>query len=278
MRSAGRGAMGTARRAAMLAVAMIAAAAAPAPAAGQSAPSARVAVPADQPDGPAIMALATAAHGGAAWANVRTLHLVGHAAFWGETGAEPRSRMDSYVMWRVFDPARAAAHQAEGKVRIIGRHQGRDIFTVGFDGTTTWTDRGITPAAEAAAFWANNMGFGIIRHALKPGFRAERVADGDHGGAPIWLVRLTDPGGGQTLFGIDQRDHLVRTMGFASPKGWHERHYGQYFRAGPGGSWQQPGIVTLFYNGVRANSIMWTAVTIDGPVDAALFAPPPAAR
>lgn len=228
---------------------------------------------ADDPDGPAILALATRAHGGDSWAKARTLYLEGWAEFWGDSGAAPKSRYDRYVMYRVFDPNRAAAHGAEGRIRIIGEVKGRQLFTVGYDGATTWTDKGITPKAQADEFWANNMGFGIIRHALKPGFKAERLADGALGPDALWMVRLTDPTGGVTLFGIDQKSHAVRTMGFTSPRGWHERHYSGYYRL-KGRDWLQPATVSLYYNGVKANTIHWTKAVVDGPIDERLFAPP----
>ncbi len=224
-------------------------------------------------DGPAILTGATAAHGGAEWSGARSLHLSGHALFWGDAGHEPRSRLDRYEMWRGFDPDRDAAHQAEGRIRIVGTNAGQPVFTVGYDGQTTWTERGVVPKDEADVFWANNMGFGIIRHALKPGFKAERLADGNAYGDALYMVRLTDPKGGVTLFGIDQRTMLIRTMGFATPRGWHERHYGDYFSVGDSG-WKQPGYVTLLYNGVKANIIFWTAARINpDDIDPAIFAP-----
>jgi hypothetical protein len=230
--------------------------------------------PPDDPDGPTILRLATEAHGGDDWAKVRTLMLAGRAEFWGPTGAQPRTRAERYQMWRVFDPERSAAHGAEGQVRIVAEAGGKPMFTVGFDGETTWTERGITPKAEADAFWASNFGFGIIRHALKPGFKAERLADGNHEGHPIWVVRLTDPKGGVTLFGIDQAMHAIRTMGFTTPRGWHERHYADFVAQGTPRRWLQARRVTLLYNGVKANTVHWERWEIDGPVDPALFAPP----
>jgi hypothetical protein len=228
----------------------------------------------DSPDGLAILRLATEAHGGDDWAKVKTLMLAGRAEFWGPVGAEPRTRAERYQMWRVFDPDRAAAHGAEGQVRIVAEAGGKPMFTVGFDGETTWTERGITPKAEADAFWASNFGFGIVRHALKPGFKAERLADGNHEGHPIWLVRLTDPKGGVTLFGIDQKMHAIRTMGFVTPRGWHERHYADFVAQTSPRRWLQARRVTLLYNGVKANIIHWERWEIDGAIDPALFSPP----
>ncbi len=224
-------------------------------------------------DGGGILARATKAAGGDGWANAKTLVLKGRAVFWGADGAKPRSTADDYAMWRVYDPGREAAHGAEGRVRIIAKLKGKHLWTVGFDGETTWNERGIIPKAEADIFWASNFGFGIIRHALQPGFKAERVADGLIGGHKLYLVRLTDPKGGVTLFGVDQKSYAIRTMGFMTPKGWHERHYDDFIRLN-NPDWLQARKVTLTYNGVKANEVYWTTTIVNGPVDDGLFVPP----
>jgi hypothetical protein len=228
----------------------------------------------DDPDGRTILSRATEAHGGERWAQVRTLVLTGRAVFWGKSGAAPTSSPDSYVMHRAFDPDRQAAHGAEGKLRIAVSDKGRPIFTVGFDGTTTWNDKGVVPKAEADAYWASNFGFGIIRHALKPGFTATRLADGNVDGAPVYMVRLTDPAGSDSLFGIDQSTHAVRMVGFATPRGWHVRTYADFFRPADAPWWLQAGKVTLTYNGVKQNEIHWRAVQVNAAIDEKLFAPP----
>jgi hypothetical protein len=228
---------------------------------------------ADTPDGVTILRWAAEAHGGEQWQKVRTLVLEGRAEFWGPNGAAPRSRAERYAMWRVFDPERQAAHGAEGQVRIVAESSGRLMFTVGYDGQTTWTERGITPQAEADTFWANNFGFGIIRHAHKPGFRAERVADGVAGADAVYLVRLTDPQGGTTLFGVDQKSHAIRRMGFVTPRGWHEREYDDFVQL-ESPRWLQARRVTLTYNGVRQNVLHWHRWVINGPIDPAVFSPP----
>lgn len=227
----------------------------------------------DVPDGPTILARATDAAGGTDWTGAKTLMLSGRATFWGPTGATPRSTASSYTMWRVYDPNRSAAHSAEGKVRIIARAGDRLLFTVGFDGTTTWTEKGITPAAEATAFWASNFGFGIIRHALEPGFRAERLADDVIGRQRLYMVRLTDPQGSITLFGIDKKSYAIRAMGFTTPRGWHLRTYDDFIRL-KNPRWLQARKVTLYYNGVKANEVYWDRTVVNNPVDDALFTPP----
>lgn len=226
-------------------------------------------------DANTILDRAIEAAGGEGWKNARTLVLTGRAVFYGADGAAPRSTADDYRMWRVFDPARVAAHGAEGKVRIIAKAGERVLFTVGFDGTTTWNERGIVPKAEADIYWASNFGFGIIRRARDPGFRAVRVPDDEVGGHPIYKVRLTDPQGGVTLFGIDRRSHAIRYMGFTTPRGWHERIYDDFVRlSNP--NWLQARHVTLRYNGVKANEVFWRVTEVNVPIDDAVFAPPSA--
>jgi uncharacterized protein (DUF1330 family) len=217
-----------------------------------------------------ILQRAVDAAGGEAWLNPKTLVMSGRAVFYGPAGAEPRSTADDYRMWRVFDPNRSAAHGAEGKVLIRARSGTRTLFEAGYDGATTWTERGITPKAEADAFWASNFGFGIIRHAAKPGFRLERVGDDDHAGRALYKLRLTDPGGSHTLFGIDQQNYAIRTMEFMTPRGWHKRTYDDFVELKEP-RWRQARKVTLFYNGVRQNEVYWSDVKINAPVDDRLF-------
>jgi hypothetical protein len=232
------------------------------------------AAPAPAPlDGAEILSRATEAAGGDSWAHAKTLTLSGTAIFYGASGAVPTSRADDYRMWRVYDPGRVAAHAAEGKVRIIARDHGKGLFTVGYDGTTTWNDRGTVPRAEADAFWASNFGFGIIRHAGDSGFKAERVPDDSIDGHALYMVRLTDPGGGVTLFGIDKTSYAIRTMGFATPKGWHVRTYDNFVRLRHP-RWLQARHVTLYYNGVKSNEVFWKITRVDMAIDDTLFAPP----
>lgn len=208
--------------------------------------------------------------GGEAWLNPKTLVMRGRAVFYGPSGAEPRSVSDDYRMWRVFDPGRSASHGAEGKVLIRAKAGERTLFEAGYDGATTWTERGITPKAEADAYWASNFGFGIIRHARKPGFKLERVGDDDHAGRALYKLRITDPAGGQTLFGIDQLNFAIRTMEFATPRGWHKRTYDDFVELRDP-RWLQARKVTLLYNGVKQNEVFWTDVQVNAPVDEAIF-------
>ena len=221
-----------------------------------------------------IMERSYRAMGGNAWARARTLKLEGRAIFWGD-GPEPRAVAPRYVMWRALEADRRSAHAADGKVRIeADLPGGRPMFRVGFDGETTWNEKGVVPRAEADAFWASNFGYGVVRHALKEGFRLERLPDDEVEGHPVFTIRVTDPAGTTTLFGIDQQAFMVRRVGFVTPRGYHERTYGDFFALARPAGWLQPGRVTLFYNGVKANMIIWEKAAVDEPIPDSLFAPP----
>lgn len=61
-------------------------------------------------------------------------------------------------------------------------------------------------------------------------------------------------------------------MSFVTPRGFHERHYDDFVRLPSG--WVQAREVTLFYNGVKANTVFWQEVKVGEPIDPGLFAPP----
>lgn len=231
---------------------------------------------ADKPDetARAILEQAVAAAGGEAWLNPSTLYLAGRAVFYAPDSPEPRSMADDYRMWRAMNPDRTTAHGADGKVRITARSGGKLLFEVGYDGTTTWTEKGVMPRDQADAYWASNFGFGIIREALGEGFKLERAPDRDVNGHPIALIRVLSPDGAATLFGFDRQSHFIRYMGFVTPRGFHERHYDDFVRLPSG--WVQAREVTLFYNGVKANTVFWREVIVGDPVDPSIFAPPAA--
>ena len=221
----------------------------------------------------ALVEQAVAAAGGEAWLNPGSLILTGTADFYSADHAAPVRHADDYRMWRVLDPNRASAHAADGKVRITAKAGGKVLFDVGFDGTTTWNEKGVIPKAEADAYWASNFGFGIIRRALKQGFKIEAAPERSLDGHQLDMVRIADPGGQTTLFGFDHESHFIRYMGFATPRGWHERHYSDFIMlAAP--RWIQAREVTLFYNGLRQNTVHWRSVQVGAEIDPAIFAPP----
>ena len=221
----------------------------------------------------AVVEAAVAAHGGRLWLEPGSLILSGRAEFFAPDSPAPRSRADDYRMWRVFDGDRRVAHGADGKVRITARSGEKLLFEVGYDGETTWNERGIVPKAEADAFWASNFGFGIIRSALDDGFRIELAPARAIEGRALDMVRILDPQGQATLFGIDQDSRFIRYMGFRTPRGWHERTYSDFIRL-PDSGWVQARTVSLFYDGVKANTVYWRQVEVEAKIDPAVFSPP----
>jgi hypothetical protein len=221
----------------------------------------------------ALIEQAVAVAGGDAWLNPGTLVLEGSADFYGPSAAGPVRHVDEYRMWRAMDANRSAAHAADGKVRLTAKVKGVTLFEVGYDGVTTWNDKGIVPKAEADRYWAENFGFGIIRQALKGGFRLEHAPDRTVDGHMLKMVRVIDPAGVATLFGIDAASHFIRYMGFATPRGWHERVYDD-FVMGDTPRWLQAREVTLFYNGVRQNTVHWRRFSVGSSIPDATFAPP----
>jgi hypothetical protein len=227
---------------------------------------------AEEPSPRSLIEAGVAAHGGEAWLNPKTLYLAGTATFYAPDAAAPRSTADDYRMWRVMDEGRTSAHGADGKVRITAKSGARLLFEVGYNGAVTWNERGLVPQAEADAFWASNFGFGIIRSALAEGFTLQHAPPRMIEGRMIDLVRVIDPQGQATLFGFDRESRFIRYMAFRSPRGWHERHYDDFVRLENG--WVQARAVTLFYDGVKNNTVFWRETRVGEAIDAALFDPP----
>lgn len=231
---------------------------------------------ADEPAGDdprAIVERGIEAHGGDVWLDPQTLVLSGEAVFFDAKTGAVRSRVSDYRMWRAFERGRTVAHGADGKVRIIARDGDRTIFEVGYDGEITWTQDGIMPQEQADAYWASNFGFGIIRSALDEGFALERAPSRNIGGHEVDLVRIVDPQGQETLFGFDTESRFIRYMAFDSSRGFHERLYDDFVRL-PDSGWVQARDVTLFYDGVKSNTVFWRDVAVGEPINTEVFTAP----
>lgn len=213
------------------------------------------------------------AHGGEIFLDPKTLQLSGTATFFDPATGKTRSTADDYRMWREFERGRKEAHGADGKVRIIAKQGERVLFEVGYDGATTWTQDGIMPKPQADAYWASNFGFGIIRSALDEGFTLGFAPDRNIGAHPIAVIRITDPGGQQTLFGFDRESGFIRYMAFDSARGFHERIYDDFMLL-PDTGWVQARSVTLLYDGIVSNTVTWDKARIGAAIDPAVFTPP----
>ncbi|MBI1188609.1 MAG: hypothetical protein GC206_14970 [Alphaproteobacteria bacterium] len=220
-------------------------------------------------DGREIVARAHAAAGGDAWVHPRSLHMIGEGVFYAADGRIDRH--ERYEMWRVYPAEKSAAHAADGRVRIQSWRNGETALLLAFDGVRSYTAAGPQPPSEADRQWSENFGFGVIRYALDDGFSVARMPDDLVDARAAYVVRITDPHGQQTVFSIAQDDYAILRVGFATPRGWHERTYSDFFTR-PGVSWVQPGRVRLTYNGVKQNEIFWRDFSVNEAMPDDLFA------
>lgn len=243
-----------------------------APALAQTTPERAPGALTGQPDldGRAIVARAHAAAGGDVWVRPKSLHMIGEAVFFDRNG---QTRHERYEMWRVYPDMRTVAHAADGRVRIESWRNGARAMLLTFDGVRSYTADGPQPPSDADKQWAENFGFGVIRYALAEGFLAARMPDDLVDGRPCFVVRITDPSGGRTLFSIAHGDFQIVRVAFATPRGWHERTYSDFFRK-PGSPWVQPGRVRLTYDGVKQNEIFWRDFEVNVDMPQSLFVVP----
>jgi len=227
----------------------------------------------ETPSAEEIIAAAYEANGGDTWRRPQTLYLEGYGIFWPDGTEASRVVADRYRMWREYAPESADAHLANGKVRIDSYVGGETMFQIAFDGETAYNADGPIPGGAASPQWKNSFGFGIIRYALDDGFTLERLPDDTVEGHAAWFVRVTDPAGSETIFGIDKDDYAVRMVGFDTPKGWHRRHYSD-FVTGDDTGWRQPRLVRLYYDGVKQNEIHWQVFRVNQPVADEVFVLP----
>ncbi|MGJ8563026.1 MAG: hypothetical protein ACSHXY_05685 [Alphaproteobacteria bacterium] len=219
-----------------------------------------------------IMAQAHEAAGGEAWSRPISLAMDGYAVFYKNGSA---AKHETHRMWRVYEAGKTDAHKVDGKVRIESLRDGIAVIDLSFDGSTTYTPQGAQPQSESDNQWSSSFGFGVIRHALDDGYSLKRLPDDLVDGRPVFMVNVMDPSGGETRFGIAQDDRAILKVGFDTPRGWHERIYSNFY-SNIAESWSQPGRVRLYYNGVKANEVIWTSYEINKPLKACLFVLPEA--
>lgn len=217
----------------------------------------------------AIVAKAYAAAGGETWRRPKTLYMTGYGVFYENGAAHVNER---HEMWRVYPEFKPEAHNVDGKVRVDSYRNGAIHSQLGFDGVRSFNQNGVLPPSAADRQWRENFGFGVIRFALDPGYRVERLMDDLVDGRVCHLIKVIDPAAGETLFCIAADDFAILKVGFATPRGWHERIYSDFFTK-PGVAWVQPGRVRLYYNGVKQNEIIWRDFALNAAMPDAVFVP-----
>jgi hypothetical protein len=215
-----------------------------------------------------IVERATSAAGGETWRRPRTLYLEGYATFYAADGTPLIN--ETHRMWRVYPEFKLDAHNADGKVRVESIRGGQIVSYLAFDGTRSYGLNGVLPPSAADTQWAENFGFGVIRFALDDGYTLARQPDDLVDGQPVYRIEVTDAKGGKTLFGIARRNYQILSVGFSTPRGWHERIYSEFYSK-HGINWVQPGRIRLYYNGVKQNEVVWRDFKLNAPIDNNLF-------
>lgn len=209
-----------------------------------------------------IMEMATLAAGGDAWRYAKTLVMSGHATLHQDDGP---IHADDYQMQREMPRRLNAAHTGTGRFRITARTNGKIVFEMAFDGHTLYNQSGPLPQKPAEKMMASSFGFSAARFALEDDFRLERQPDDRVEGHACWFVKVIDPGEQETLFAIDQQQHVIRYVGWDSPRGWHHRVYSDFYWVDPP-HFRQPGRVRLYYDGVKSADVVWTRAVVDAEI------------
>jgi hypothetical protein len=218
-----------------------------------------------------VVERAHAAAGGTAWLAAGTNVMRGEATLCRDGEPARCVHADRYEMYRVYPTElKAGAHAGSGKFRLDAYAGERLIFQVAFDGERSYDQNGPVPPERASSDEASAFGFSAIRFALQPGFEVERLTDDQVEGHPCHFVRVTDPTGTRTVFGIDQSSYAVRSAGWQTPKGFHQRLYSDFYTVGDG-RFVQPGRVRHYYDGVKSVDIRWTSAEIGEPIPDAMF-------
>ncbi|MCU0976774.1 MAG: hypothetical protein MUC71_10770 [Steroidobacteraceae bacterium] len=218
-----------------------------------------------------IVERAHAAAGGDAWLHAGSNIMRGHATLCREGRPEACVTADRYEMYRVYPTELAKAHAGSGKFRLdafVGDHV---LFQTAFDGERSYDQNGVVPGPRAQSDEGSGFGFSAIRFALEEGFRLERLTDDQVEGRPCFFVRVTDPSGQTTLFGIDHEDYSIRSAAWQSPRGWHQRLYSEFYRVGGESGFLQPGRVRHYYDGVKSVDIRWTSAELGTKIPDEVF-------
>ena len=208
--------------------------------------------------------------GGDAWLHARTNRMEGWAELCRDGTFGQCVRADGYGMHRVYPTTLASAHAGTGKFRLDATRGDTAIFRMSYDGERSYDQDGPLPPERAARSEASGFGFSAIRFADQPGFSLQRLADDSVEGHPCFMVRVTDPSGSSTIFGIDQESAYIRLAAWDTPKGWHQRVYSDYYWV-PDPGFLQPGRVRLYYGGAKEVDIRWTSATINEDIPDAVF-------
>ncbi|MCU0806337.1 MAG: hypothetical protein MUF79_14810 [Burkholderiales bacterium] len=212
-----------------------------------------------------------AAAGGKAWLEAGTNVMRGDATLCRDGDPAKCVYADRYVMYRVYPTELAhGAHAGSGKFRLDAYSGDKRIFEVAFDGERSYDQNGPLPPERAMSDEMSAFGFSAIRFALQSGFEVERLSDDEVEGRPAFFVRVKDPSGTRTLFGIDKEHFYVLSAQWQTTKGWHMRQYSEFYQL-VDSRFVQPGRVRHYYDGVKSVDIHWRSAEIGKPIPDSTF-------
>jgi len=225
-----------------------------------------------------IVERAHAAAGGEAWLKAGTNVMRGDATLCRDGDPARCVYADRYVMYRVYPTELThGAHAGSGKFRLDAFDGERRIFQVAFDGTRSYDHDGPLSPERAMSDEMSAFGFSAIRFALQPGFEVERLTDDEVEGRASYFVRVRDPSGTRTLFGIDKEHFYVLSAQWQTTKGWHVRQYSEFYQL-TDSRFLQPGRVRHYYDGVKTVDIHWRSAEIGQPISDSTFVLAPGVR
>jgi hypothetical protein len=210
------------------------------------------------------------ANGGEVWKRPKTLQLSGEATlFWNGKVY----RLNTYKMWRVFPESNDNARNANGKVRFDALENEKVFFKISFDGkNTTQILSDDAKANEETLKWSNNFGFSIFRFVENEGFSVTTLPEDAVDGFPCYFIKITDPKGSKTIFGVDKKTFNIRLAEFDTPLGFHQRIYSD-FKWHKNPKFLQPRRLRIFNDGIKTADIFWREYKVNQPIDDEIFTP-----
>lgn len=223
-----------------------------------------------------ILKMVTAANGGDTWQQPQTLQLNGTAIWtpFGKTDSTNKIYFDDYAMYRVFPTDNDAARKANGKIRFDARYGDILYMQLIFDSAVSrnFLSERAKPYQKYFA-WSNNFGFSIIRFALRDSFVIQKLTSDQVEGFDCYVVQVTDPKKMVTTFWIDQKTFYIRSVGFVTDLGWHQRIYSNFkkIQLPSNRFFVQPGRLRIYFEGIKWMDIDWQKAKVSEAIADKVF-------
>ncbi len=222
-----------------------------------------------------ILKLAVAASGGNTWQQPKTLQLSGNASFT-PFGKKDSSSFyfDTYKMYRVFPSENNAARVANGKVKFDAKYGDSIFMQLIFDSkiSKNYLSEKAKPYQKYFS-WSNNFGFSIIRFADRDSFVVSKLVNDNIEGFECFVVQIKDPKNFITTFWIDAKKYFIRSVGFVTDLGWHQRIYSNFEKLNAGKKlfFIQPKKLKLYFEGIKWMEINWINNKVNEQIEDIVF-------